>query len=111
MPVVAYDPPCGLRDLALGRLAQLGLATTITAESPHLTGIHAAVRGGLGIALLAGGADGLRRIEDGGLAEPLTARLWLVVADAHRGLVEPLRSALWAATARANAPRRRARAA
>ncbi len=35
------------------------------------------MRAGLGIALLAAGADGLRRIEDGPLEQTLTARPWL----------------------------------
>lgn len=105
LPVVAYDPPCGLRDLQLRHLEARGIATVVTAESPHLTGIHAAVRSGLGVALLAGGADGLRRIESGPLGEGLSAPLWLVAAEPHRGLADPLRAALWAAGMRA---RRRA---
>src|SRR4051794_29266864 len=36
LPLVAYDPPCSLRDLALARLDELGLETAIAAESPHL---------------------------------------------------------------------------
>jgi DNA-binding transcriptional LysR family regulator len=105
LPVVAYDPPCGLRDLLLRRLAEQGIASEVTAESPHLTGIHAAVRSGLGVALLAGAADGLRPIESGPLAESLSAPLWLVAAEPWRGLADPLRAALWAAGTRA---RRRA---
>ena len=35
---------------------------SITAESPHLSGVHAAVRNGLGYALLAAGGDGLRAV-------------------------------------------------
>src|SRR3954462_2967322 len=50
LPLVAYDPPCGLRDIALRRLAEQGIEYTITAESPHLSGVHAAVRNGLGYA-------------------------------------------------------------
>jgi DNA-binding transcriptional LysR family regulator len=105
LPVVAYDPPCGLRDLQLRHLADKGIASEVTAESPHLTGIHAAVRSGLGVALLGGGADGLRLIESGPLGEPLTAPLWLVAGERWRSLAEPLRAALWAAGTRA---RRRA---
>src|SRR4029079_3187614 len=58
LPFVAYDPPCGLRDLALRRLADLGLQPELTAESPHLSGVHAAVRQGLRYALLEGGRRG-----------------------------------------------------
>jgi DNA-binding transcriptional LysR family regulator len=35
LPFVAYDPPCGLRDLALRRLEELGLEHLLTAESRH----------------------------------------------------------------------------
>ena len=75
---VAYTAPCALRTLALRRLDTLGIETYIAAESSHLSGIHTAVRNGLGVAPLAAGADGLRRIEDGPLARPLHTRLWFV---------------------------------
>jgi DNA-binding transcriptional LysR family regulator len=101
LPVVAYDPPCGLREMQLRHLADQGIASEVTAESPHLTGIQAAVRSGLGVALLAGGADGLRPVASGPLGETLSAPLWLVAADQWRNLAEPLRGAIWAATARA----------
>lgn len=94
LPVVAYDPPCGLRDMALARLDEAGIDKVLVAESPHLSGIQASVRGGLGVALLAGGADGLRRITEGPLAVPMTTSLWLVSRSEHRELVEPLRAAL-----------------
>ncbi|MFB9443188.1 LysR family transcriptional regulator [Dactylosporangium vinaceum] len=51
-PVVAFEEPCGLRSRALSALELAGLMTTITAESTSLDGVVAAVRGGLGIALL-----------------------------------------------------------
>ena len=99
LPLVAYDPPCGLRDLAFRRLAELGLEPVLMAESPHLSGVHAAVRHGLGYALLAAGSDGLRRITHGPLAGMIDTPLWLLVADEHRDLVAPLRDALGRATA------------
>ncbi len=101
LPLVAYDPPCGLRDLALARLRELGLEYTLNAESPHLSGVHSAVRNGLGYALLAAGADGLRAVTHGPLATPIPARLYLVLAPGHAALATPLRAALWRATARA----------
>jgi DNA-binding transcriptional LysR family regulator len=100
LPLVAYDPPCGLRDLAFARLEALGIETVLTAESPHLTGVQGAVRNGLGYALLAAGADGLRPVAHGSLAETVPARLWLLVAPEHRALAAPLRAALWQATTR-----------
>jgi len=100
LPLVAYDPPCSLRDVALERLAEHDLEATIVAESPHLTGVHAAVRSGLGYALLAAGGDGLRPVTTGPLAETIPARLWLLLAPEHRSLAAPLRAALWRATTR-----------
>ena len=99
-PLVAYDPPCGLRELAFARLAELGIDATLTAESPHLSGVHAAVRNGLGYALLAAGGDGLRPVAHGPLAEKVPSTLWLVLAPEHRALAQPLRAALWQATTR-----------
>ena len=97
-PVVAYDAPCAMRDLALGRLEELGLEPLLTAESPHLSGVQAAVRSGLGYALLAAGGDGMRAITQGPLATTIPARLWLLIAPAHRALAQALRAALWRAT-------------
>ncbi|GAA4735165.1 LysR substrate-binding domain-containing protein [Phytohabitans rumicis] len=51
-PVVAFEEPCGLRQKALQALDQAGWAATITAESTSLDGVVAAVRAGLGVALL-----------------------------------------------------------
>jgi DNA-binding transcriptional LysR family regulator len=99
-PLVAYDPPCGLRDRAFRRLAELGLDSVITAESPHLSGVQAAVRNGLGYALLAAGGDGLRPVTRGPFSQTITARLWLLLAPEHRTLAAPLRAALWRTTTR-----------
>jgi DNA-binding transcriptional LysR family regulator len=100
LPLVAYDPPCGLRDLAFERLTELGLEPAIMAESPHLSGVQGAVRNGLGYALLAAGGDGLRAVAHGPLAVTIPARLWLLLAPEHRDLAAPLRAALWHATTR-----------
>ena len=66
----------------------------ITAESPHLSGVHAAVRNGLGYALLAAGGDGLRAVGHGPLATTIDARLWLLLETGQRSLAAPLRGAL-----------------
>jgi hypothetical protein len=76
----------------------------VTGESPHLAGVQAGVRNGLGYALLAGGGDGLRPVSVAPLAEPVAARMWLVIAPAERGLAAPLRAALWRATTRRALP-------
>jgi DNA-binding transcriptional LysR family regulator len=99
-PLVAYAPPCGLRDLAFERLRAIGVEASVTAESAHLTGVLGAVRSGLGYALLASGGDGLRAVARGPLATPVPARLWLTIAPEHRALAVPLRGALWQATTR-----------
>jgi DNA-binding transcriptional LysR family regulator len=104
LPLVAYDPPCALRDLALARLEELGWEPLLTAESPYLTGVRAAVRNGLGYALLAAGGDGLRGVAHGPLAATIPARLWLLLAPGHGALATPLRAALWRATSRGSLP-------
>jgi DNA-binding transcriptional LysR family regulator len=94
LPLIAYDPPCGLRDLAMSHLDELGLDYRLAAESPHLSGVQTAARNGLGYALLAAGGDGLRPVAHGPLAAPLQAQLWLLVAPGQRALAAPLQSAL-----------------
>jgi DNA-binding transcriptional LysR family regulator len=94
LPNVAYTAPCALRAAGLRRLESAGIETYVAAESSHLSGIQTAVRNGLGVALLAGGADGLRTIDEGPLAEPFIARLWLVSNEPVPELAEALRSGL-----------------
>ncbi|HTU95063.1 MAG TPA: LysR family transcriptional regulator [Solirubrobacteraceae bacterium] len=98
LPMVAYDEPCHMRDLALARVRSLGLGCAVGAQSPHLSGIQSAVRSGLGYALLADGGDGLRAVTRGPLAEPIQTRLWLLVRGADQALAAPLRAAMWRAT-------------
>ena len=99
LPMVAYDEPCHMRELAMARVRSLGLAPVISAQSPHLSGIQSAVRSGLGYALLADGGDGLRPVSRGPLAEPIPSRLWLLLRPADQALAAPLRAAMWRATA------------
>ena len=103
-PLVAYDPPCAIRELAFRVLDGAGIEPALTGESPHLSGVQAAVRNGLGYALLAGGGDGLRPVSFAPLAAAVSARLWLVLAAGERALAAPLRAALWRATARRSLP-------
>lgn len=49
---VAFDEPCAIRRRAVQVLSTAGLRPHVAAESPHLAGVHAAVRAGLGITLL-----------------------------------------------------------
>jgi len=94
LPIVAYTAPCALRGAGLRRLQAAGIETFVAAESSHLSGIQTAVRNGLGVALLAGGADGMRTIDDGPLAEPFVAQLWLVSNEPVPELAEELRDGL-----------------
>ena len=51
--VVAIDSPCTIRRRAMGALAEHGLMATVVVEAAYLAGVVNAVRGGLGVALLA----------------------------------------------------------
>ena len=97
VPLVAYDPPCALRDLALARLRDVGAHVSVVAESPHMTGVHAATRHGMGYALLLAGADGLARVRSGPLADGIETPIWLLVGDREKHVVPPLRAAVWRA--------------
>jgi DNA-binding transcriptional LysR family regulator len=103
LPLVAYDLPCGLRELAAARLEKLGIAYEVVAESPHLFGVQAAARQGLGYALLGEGGDGLRRVTDGPLAEPVEARLVFLAAAPEPDLAQAIRATVWRATERLGA--------
>jgi DNA-binding transcriptional LysR family regulator len=92
LPLVAYDLPCGLRELATARLDELGMAYEVVAESPHLFGVQAAARQGLGYALLSEGGDGLRRVASGPLAEPVEARLLLLGPAVDADLAQAIRA-------------------
>jgi DNA-binding transcriptional LysR family regulator len=66
-PVVAFEEPCGLRQRALQALHEQGRSAVIAAESGSLEGVVAAVRAGIGVALLPGTGrlpDGLRVVEE-----------------------------------------------
>lgn len=66
-PVVAFEEPCGLRQRALQALDQQGQPAVIAAESGSLEGVVAAVRAGIGVALLPGTGrmpEGLRAFRE-----------------------------------------------
>ncbi|MCW2515083.1 MAG: LysR family transcriptional regulator [Mycobacterium sp.] len=52
LPVVMFSEPCTLREPAFAALDRLGVPYRIAAESSDLSGLFAAVRSGLGVALL-----------------------------------------------------------
>lgn len=49
VPLAVLDPPCGFRDAALAALAKTERAHRISATSPSLAGLRAAVRAGLAV--------------------------------------------------------------
>jgi DNA-binding transcriptional LysR family regulator len=53
IPLVAFDAPCALRTRALETLAESDLPAEVGCEAAHLAGVQAAVRAGLGVALMA----------------------------------------------------------
>jgi DNA-binding transcriptional LysR family regulator len=53
VPIAAFDAPCALRSRALETLSRHGIASVIGAEATQLAGVQAAVRAGLGVALMA----------------------------------------------------------
>ncbi|MDT7756130.1 MAG: hypothetical protein QOH27_2028 [Mycobacterium sp.] len=52
LPVVVFSEPCTLREPTFAALDRIGVPYRIAAESSDLSGIFAAVRSGLGVALL-----------------------------------------------------------
>jgi DNA-binding transcriptional LysR family regulator len=79
IPLVAFDDPCALRTRALETLASNGIRAEVTCEAPHLAGVQAAVRAGLGIGLMATpgrSPDGLLARADLPSPQPLEMSLW-----------------------------------
>jgi DNA-binding transcriptional LysR family regulator len=79
VPLVAFDDPCALRARALETLASKGIPADVTCEAPHLAGVQAAVRAGLGIGLMATlgrSPDGLSARVDLPFPNPLELTLW-----------------------------------
>jgi DNA-binding transcriptional LysR family regulator len=79
LPLVAFDDPCALRSRAIETLASNRISTDVICEAPHLAGVQAAVRAGLGVALMATlgrDSDGLIAREDLPSPEPLELSLW-----------------------------------
>jgi DNA-binding transcriptional LysR family regulator len=100
LPLVLFEAPCNTRELTLRHLRTLGVETVIAAESPHLSGVQAAVRAGLGVTLLLAGGDGMRRIDREPLSDPQSGQLWLALADEHRDALPSLLQAVRATVAR-----------
>jgi len=104
VPLVAFDDPCALRSRALETLSAHGIPVEVNCEAAHLAGVHAAVRAGLGIGLMATlgqTPDGLVAHHDLPAPEPITLSVWPrrglprdlteEVADSLRRLLTPSR--------------------
>ncbi|WP_335979449.1 LysR family transcriptional regulator [Streptomyces sp. CA2R106] len=67
VPVVVIDHPCTIRRRALDTLARHGVASAVVVEAAYLAGVMNAIRGGLGVGLLADVGpppEGLQRCAD-----------------------------------------------
>ena len=102
VPLVAFDDPCALRSRALETLSGHGISVEVNCEAPHLAGVQAAVRAGLGVGLMATlgqTPDGLVVRHDLPAPEPIALSVWPKrglplhltegVADSLRGLLAP----------------------
>jgi DNA-binding transcriptional LysR family regulator len=79
LPIVAFDDPCVLRTRALETLSRHGMPAVIGAEAIQLAGVQAAVRAGLGVALMATMGqtpEGLMPRDDLPAPAPLTLMVW-----------------------------------
>jgi len=79
VPIVAFDNPCAIRSHAMETLGAHGIEADVTCEAPHLMGVQAAVRAGIGIALMATQAkppEGLVHVRSLPAAEPIELFLW-----------------------------------
>jgi DNA-binding transcriptional LysR family regulator len=77
--LVAIDEPCALRRRALDALAMHGIAVNVVCDAAHLAGVQAAVRAGLGVALMATVGrhpDGLVKRDDLPVPDPIPLSVW-----------------------------------
>ncbi len=79
VPIVAFDNPCAIRSRAMETLDAHGIPADVTCEAPHLLGVLAAVRAGIGIALMATQTqppEGLVQVKSLPPVEPIELFLW-----------------------------------
>jgi DNA-binding transcriptional LysR family regulator len=100
IPLVAFDDPCALRSRALETLSVHGIPAEVNCEAPHLAGVQAAVRAGLGIGLMATfgqSPDGLVARDDLPSPEPIALSVWPkrgLALDLTEGVADSLRRLL-----------------
>jgi DNA-binding transcriptional LysR family regulator len=79
LPLVAFDAPCVLRTRALDTLSEHGIPSVIGSEAIQVAGVQAAVRAGLGVALMATMGqtpEGLVARDDLPAPTPLVLTVW-----------------------------------
>jgi DNA-binding transcriptional LysR family regulator len=79
LPLVAFDDPCAIRARALETLDRHGVDAEVACEAPHLAGVQAAVRAGIGVALMVTQdrrSDGLVPFEGLPSAAQMEMTLW-----------------------------------
>ena len=79
VPLVAFDDPCAIRVRALETLDGHGIDAELACEAPHLAGVQAAVRAGIGVALMVSQdrrSDGLVPFDDLPDVAPMEMTLW-----------------------------------
>jgi DNA-binding transcriptional LysR family regulator len=79
VPLVVFDDPCAIRARALETLDRHGVHAEVMCEAPHLAGVQAAARAGIGVALMANQdrrPDGLVLFEGLPPAAPIEMTLW-----------------------------------
>ena len=79
VPLVAFDDPCAIRARALETLDHHRIEAELACEAPHLAGVQAAVRAGIGVGLLVTQdrrSDGLIPFEGLPSAAPIEMTLW-----------------------------------
>jgi DNA-binding transcriptional LysR family regulator len=102
LPIVAFDDPCVLRTRALDTLSRQGIPAVIGSEAIQLAGVQAAVRAGLGVALMATMGqtpEGLVARDDLPAPEPLALTIWprqRLAAEVATRTAEALRPLLMA---------------
>lgn len=95
VPLVAFPQGCIYRNRAIHALEAAGRRWRIAYESPNLLGLQAALRGGLGVALLERRCIGPgHRVVDSALPDVPSTELALCVVDTGRATVRRLALAI-----------------
>jgi DNA-binding transcriptional LysR family regulator len=98
VPLVAFDDPCAIRARAMETLDRHGVDAEVTCEAPHLAGVQAAVRAGIGVALMVTQdrrSDGLVPFEGLPSAAQIEMMLWSrrgLMREVTEGTAEVLRN-------------------